>query len=191
MILRAAALSDLPDIMDIEKDAFIPAIQEKKTVFAERIRICSNCFVIFEDETSHETAGYFSAERWDGIPADDTAFTLGHPASKSHHRNGQVLYLSSFALRSTYRGCGFGAGVFCNAVNWFCSHSTGIKTLLLLVNTEWKGALHIYRTYGFTEIRRIPCFFPAPQEPGSDGILMAKPTGDIESCKNRRTGTDD
>lgn len=191
MILRAAALSDLSAVMDIENDSFIPAIREKESVFAERIRICSNCFLIFEDETAHETAGYISAERWQEIPADDTVFTLGHPASKSHHSSGQVLYLSSFALRSAYRGCGLGKGMFCSAVNWFCSHSTGIRTLLLLVNAEWKGALHIYRTYGFTEIRRIPSFFPVLQKPGSDGILMARPAGDIEGCKDRSTGTDD
>jgi len=172
MILRAAKPEDIAGVMNVERNAFIPAIQENEAVFKERIQVCSNCFIIFEDEQSHHTAGYFSAERWQEIPASDSVFVLGHSAAKSQCSTGPVLYLSSFALLAAYRGNGLGRTLFSQSVNWFCSHAQGIHELILLVNSEWKGAEHIYRSYGFKELRRIPGFFPSLTGKNADGIIM-------------------
>ena len=53
------------------------------------------------------------------------------------------------------------------------SHNEEVKTALLLVNEAWKGALHIYKKNGFSELRRIEDFFT---EDGAKtaGIVMTK-----------------
>jgi ribosomal protein S18 acetylase RimI-like enzyme len=185
MILRAAKPEDIAGIMNVELNAFIPAIQENEAVFKERIRVCTNCFIVFEDEISGHTAGYFSAERWNKIPDSDSIFVLGHSAAKSQCRTGPVLYLTSFALLDMYRGSGLGRKLFAQSIDWFTAHNTGIQKLVLLVNSEWKGAEHIYREYGFTELRRIPEFFPVLSGRNTDGIIMTASIPDLGKRQNR------
>jgi ribosomal-protein-alanine N-acetyltransferase len=161
--------------MAVEADAFIPAVQETAAVFAERISVCTNCFLVFEDGPLHRIAGYFSAERWETVPETDSAFRLGHSAARTHSAAGSVLYLSSFALLKTYRGSGLGTELFSRSLAFFISHNSGIQTLLLLVSSTWKNAVRIYGNNGFLRIRTIPAFFPAGvNTPPSDGIIMIR-----------------
>lgn len=174
MILRRGTEQDLGAVMKIEKASFIPAIQETKSVFTERIRVCGNCFIIFEDEETHNAAGYFSAERWAAVPEDDGGFLLNHSASRTYASDGPIIYLSSFAVLPQYRGKGTGRSLFSDSMKWFAEHNPGLTTAVLLVNETWKGALHIYTQYGFREMRRIQGFFPATEGAASDGIVMGK-----------------
>ena len=84
MIIRSAAEKDITTIMDTEQASFIPQIREKKSVFLERIKICRNCFIIFEDEKTGISTGYFSAERWSSIPLTADGFALNHNAANVH-----------------------------------------------------------------------------------------------------------
>lgn len=189
MILRRVTESDLSAVMKIEEASFIPSVQEKREVFAERIRVCSSCFIIFEDETTHEAAGCFSAERWAAVPENGEAFILNHPASSYFKSDGRILYLSSFALLPGYRGRGTGHKIFAESIEWFIAHNKGITAAVLLVNEAWKAAVHIYSQNGFRETNRLPGFFPPQQETNSvicsgyahtrrgqntDGIIMEK-----------------
>ncbi|HAH63124.1 MAG TPA: hypothetical protein DCL73_13625, partial [Treponema sp.] len=160
MIIRRVTERDLSAVMKIEKASFIPAIQETESVFAERIRVCGNCFIIFEDEATHNAAGYFSAERRAAVPKDDGDFSLNHSASRTYAADGPVIYLSSFAVLPQYRGKGTGRSLFSDSMEWFAEHNPGLTTAVLLVNETWKNALHIYTQYGFRETRRIRGFFP-------------------------------
>jgi ribosomal-protein-alanine N-acetyltransferase len=160
--------------MEIERASFISAIQETEAVFAERIRICGNCFIIFEDERPHKTAGYFSAERWAAVPAGGSAFTLNHSAERAFSPDGPVIYLSSFALLPQYRGKGAGRSLFRSSVEWFTEHNPGLTKAVLLVNETWENAAHIYTQYGFHEMYRIPDFFPAGNGTSTSGIVMEK-----------------
>ena len=174
MIIRRVTVQDLPAVMEIERASFIPAIQETKEVFAERIRVCGNCFIIFEDEQSHKTTGYFSAERWAAVPADGSVFSLNHSAEHASAPDGSVIYLSSFALLPQYRGKGTGHSLFSSSVEWFTEHNPGLTKAVLLVNDVWKNAVHIYTQYGFHEMYRIPDFFPAGDGAFTNGIVMEK-----------------
>ncbi len=171
MILRYASAQDIDSIMAIEKSSFIPAIQEKQTVFESRIAAFPHGFIIFEDRQTHSAAGYLCSERWESIPASDVCFTLGHSAKKTHTNGGKILYLSSFALLPLFRGKGSGKALFGEALDFIlaCEQENPIQTILLLVNEEWKGAFHIYETAGFTTLRTIDGIFP-----GHKGILMKK-----------------
>jgi [ribosomal protein S18]-alanine N-acetyltransferase len=174
MILRSVTEKDLTAVMKIEEASFISSVQEKREVFAERISVCGSCFIIFEDETTHEAAGYFSAERWAALPENREAFILNHPASSYFKSDGRILYLSSFALLPEYRGMGAGKKIFAESIEWFIAHNTGIVTAVLLVNEAWKAALHIYTQNGFRETHRLPEFFP-PQPDTSSAVCSERP----------------
>lgn len=167
MTVRKACKDDMAAIMSIEKDAFAAQIQEKTETFAERMEVFGGGFLIFEDDGN--VAGYFCSERWYEIPDNDVLFSLGHPARKTHVSDGKVLYISSFAIFSKFRGKGLGRKLFCKALDFILLHEKGIKQLLLLVNEQWKGALNIYSEYGFQKIRCVDGVFPESQ-----GIIMKK-----------------
>lgn len=173
MIFRAALPSDIRAIMDIESVSFDAATRESEAVFLSRIEICENCFIVFEDVERHRICGYFSAEKWERIPDSDKAFSLEHDPVSSHRPAGSVLYLSSFALLPEYRGCGIGKKLFAQSVEHFSSGNPEVKTALLLVNEAWRGARHIYRKNGFSELRRIENFF-AEDGVKTAGIIMTK-----------------
>ena len=71
MRLRKALISDLDDIMQVEKSSFILPIQEDRAVFEERIRLCPDLFLVFEDDgagSGEKVLGYLSAEIMEKIP---------------------------------------------------------------------------------------------------------------------------
>lgn len=181
MILCPAQPFDIPSIMAIEHSAFIPQIQEKQIVFEERLQTFPQGFLVLDDssyETVHRvgksvTAGYFTSELWNTVPQTDDIFTLGHSASHAHRSDGVVLYASSFALLPEYRGRSLGTPFFRTSLQSICSALPQIKIIVLLVNKEWTGAVHIYESAGFKTLRIIKNFFPSLHTPeGSDGIIM-------------------
>lgn len=187
MILCPAQPFDLPSIMYIERAAFIPPIQEKQKVFDERLELFPQGFFVLSD-SSVETvtkaghavnAGYFCSERWLAVPNDDKAFLLNHKPRKTHVRNGTVLYVSSFALLPDYQGKGIARQFFASSLAALCGAETQIQTVVLLVNEEWKAALHIYETLGFSEVRRIPEFFPSLHKDGKNDGLVMKAAADV------------
>lgn len=183
MNLCPAQPFDIDSIMKIERASFIPGIQEKQSVFEERIRVFSNGFLLLTDNSEKAVkeyghgviAGYFCSEIWDYIPGEDSFFTLGHSAGKVHNDNGKVLYASSFALLPQYRGNGNGRALFENSLKILSTSFPQLETVLLLVNEEWTGAQKIYQSLGFKELRRIPEFFASLTKKSSDGILMTAP----------------
>lgn len=181
MILCPAQPFDLPSIMQIERAAFIPQIQEKQKIFDERLQLFPQGFFVLSD-SSVETltkaghavnAGYFCSELWLSVPSDDKAFALGHKPHKTHYKNGTVLYVSSFALLPDYQGKGFARQFFASSLAALCGALSQIKTVVLLANEEWKSALHIYKALGFNEVRRLTDFFPSlHKREKNDGIVM-------------------
>ena len=184
MILCPAQPFDIPQIMQIERGAFIPPIQEKQKVFENRLRVFPQGFFVLSD-SSVETvakagravdAGYFCCEFWRELPKDDKPFKINHTASQGHYKDGTVLYPTSFALRPEYQGKGLARPFFMSSLAAICGAFSQIQTVLLLVNQEWQRAQHIYTSVGFTELRRAPAFFPSLHtKTGSDGILMTCP----------------
>ncbi len=184
MILCPAQPFDLPSIMHIERAAFIPPIQEKEKIFDERLQVFPQGFFVLSD-SSVETvtraghavnAGYFCSELWLSLPADDKTFVLNHNPYKSHHRNGTVLYASSFALLPDYQGKGIARQFFASSLAAVCGAFSQVKTVALLVNEEWQSAHHIYESLGFTQVRRIQGFFPSlHRREKTDGIIMTCP----------------
>ncbi len=182
---------DISDIMMIERSAFIPAIQEKQSVFEERMRTFPQGFLLLQDASDETvlkkghaaTAGYFCSEIWSCVPPSNDFFELGHSPAKVHDISGPVLYASSFALFPEYRGQHLALPFFNDCLCSLCGTFPSLKTVLLLVNQEWTGARHIYKTLGFNELRTIKNFFPSLHNNSSDGILMTAPADLFRSLK--------
>ncbi|MGN0729463.1 GNAT family N-acetyltransferase [Treponema sp.] len=171
-IVRKVCISDLKNIMEIEKNSFKNGIQESESVFAERIQIFPDGFFILEEENS--AAGYFCSELWDSAVLENSdSFSLNHSASGFHRKNGEILYISSVAVWEKYRGRGFGNKLFQDSVSSILEKFPQIKEMVLIVNEEWISAVKIYRKFGFSEYSRIKNFFSAEGKK-SDGILMRK-----------------
>lgn len=166
--LRQAKLSDIPLIMKIEKLAFIPEIQEIESVFENRIKLCSQLFLIIL--VDNNPAGYLCAERFDEIPRDFQALRIGHEPKDS---KGTVIYVSSFAILPDFRNKGVGKSSWNLCIDYL-SKLPDAKTLLLHVNENWNGAYHIYKSSGFTEIKRLHDFYNGENNTKSDAIVMKK-----------------
>lgn len=76
MIICPAQPFDIFQIMNIERQAFIPSIQEKKRVFEKRLKVFPQGFLALADCSDevvlkNKTAlvcGYLCAEKWDSLP---------------------------------------------------------------------------------------------------------------------------
>lgn len=166
--LIPATLNDLSQIMIVEKDSFLPSIQEEESVFAKRIEFCPETFLVFKD--NKKVIGYICAEYCSRIPSKAEELKLNHLPEKTSESS--ILYISSFAILSDFRGNGIGSELWNRSLA--CFKKTGsFSKILLLVNDEWKGARHIYEKSGFIQIDTFINFFPKinPSEK-SDGILM-------------------
>lgn len=201
MIICPSQSFDIFQIMNIERQSFIPAIQEKKRVFEKRLKIFPEEFLLLADCSDevilkNKTAlvcGYLCSEKWDSLPDFENPdkkseklikkqFCLGHNPLLTHKTNGSVLYVSSFALLKDYRGKGLGEKFFMNSVAALVSSHCEIKKVVILVNEEWNAARKIYEKLGFREIFRLKEFFPTIQKKEfSDGIIME---ADSEMFKN-------
>ena len=171
---------DIPDIMKIERAAFIPAIQENQKTFEERLEVFPEGFFVLADNSEKtvsergkaEIAGYFTSEIWKNFSENDDIFSLGHSASKIHDKNGSVLYFSSFAILPAFQGKHLAENFLICCLNDLCSVFPNIKKIALLVCEEWHGARHIYEKIGFKEVRVIKNFFPSLKKNAADGIVM-------------------
>jgi len=174
--------------MNVERQSFIPEIQESREVFEDRIITFDDGFLVFEDESKlkakspegnavlpgskaapSQIAGYFSSERWAQIPASDELFALGHSARQTHKATGKVLYITSFAILPEFRGHKIGKELFERSLSFILTANKDVQILLLLVNEEWKSAVKIYHNYGFEQVRKINGIFLH-----SAGIIMQK-----------------
>lgn len=177
--LRNAVPADVPQIMKIEDASFIAPIRESADVFAARIDVFPEGFVVFSEavraDAAAPLAGYLCGELWRETPEAAADLSVGHDIACAHCAGGSVFYISSFALLPEFRGKGNGRQLFARAVEYACGRCRRVSELALLVNEEWTGARRIYTDFGFSEVRRIPQMFPADGGGSRTGIVMTRP----------------
>ena len=168
VFIRNANFDDIAGIMNIEHLSFSGDIIESQKVFEDRISLFSDGFLVAVFE--NRIVGYISSELWlflENVPISN--FTLNHSVFDTHHSNGEELYISSIAVDPKFRGSGVGKDLFEELLKTVPSKYT-LKSIILLVSSNWERAYSMYQKRGFAEINRIPDFF----SPSEDGIIMRK-----------------
>lgn len=172
-LIRNATLEDINQIMEVEKNGFIPQIQEEQAVFEERIKICPELFLVFQDET-FKIVGYLSAEYLEKIPQSADELKLGHFPKKIENKNELIIYISSFSILPECRGNKNGTKLWNKSLEFLeKKHSSKVK-FVLLVNELWEKAVHIYEKSGFKITKIFPDFFLTVENTFSYGILMER-----------------
>lgn len=173
MKIRQALSSDIDSIMQVEAAGFIPQIQEERSVFLKRIALCAQLFLVFEDEGSGRVGGYLCAEELSKLPTGASELALGHlPSESSSSSQKKIIYISSFSILPEFRGKGTGRDLWNKSLLYF-KQRFGDATFVLLVNSVWAGAKHIYEDSGFVQTAVFRDFFPTLDSAAkTDGILM-------------------
>ncbi len=165
--IRQAALSDINHIMHIEQASFAPAIRETQSIFEERLTVAPECSRVLYSTANGRIFGYFTAEIWEKSSLSEETFLLGHSTAACHVPNGNVLYISSFALLPELRGrkietadgsMGIAKMFFRSALEEILAAHPNIQKMLLLVHEDWKNAQRIYQSENFACLTAFPEF---------------------------------
>jgi len=167
--VRKAITQDLSAIMTIEEQSFAEPTREQEETFRRRISAFPEGFLVLSDADT-AVCGYFCSELWNHVPTTPAAFTLGHDASRSHVPAGTVLYISSIAILPECRGSGTGHRFLQQCLDSILAAHPQITDLVLLVNSHWPAARHLYTTLGFQPYGTIPSFFRECNGAGADGV---------------------
>jgi ribosomal protein S18 acetylase RimI-like enzyme len=107
--IAQAKNDDIDEIMRIENACFSPEIRESREVFLDRIATFPDGTLVLRSGTARACAGYLCSEIWNEVPAClHEAWSLGHSAKERHSSDGEILYISSFAVDPAFRGKGTG-----------------------------------------------------------------------------------
>jgi len=101
--IRQASTFDLPEIIALENEAFgARGTAESSAVIESRLKVFpEGCLVV---ESNGKTIGYASSEKW----SQEYEPLLDIDPFARHAKNGHMFCISSFAIRLTHRGKGFG-----------------------------------------------------------------------------------
>ena len=166
--IRRAFMDDIDAIMKVEESSFAEGIREERKVFLERIRNCPGKFLVYLNAEG-TVSGYICAETLSEMPKTQEQICLGHAPQNC---DGDILYVSSFALLPAYRGRGNGSLLWDASIDYFMA-TGNYKKICLLVNADWTGAKRIYEKSGFALVRTFSNFFETDGKK-SDGLLMER-----------------
>lgn len=184
MTVRLANKNDIETIMHIECASFAKDICESEETFLKRIDIAPSYFIVFEKDA--KIVGYLCAEKWETLPTGVTVFQLNHDITKTHRPNGNILYISSFAVLPCARGHGNGKHFFESALNFFLENDKTISTFALIVNELWQNALSIYKSFGFIIKEIFPNFFLQNQNYSRALFMISKKKTGLHACGTRK-----
>ena len=144
---RTAVVADIDGIMEMEYDSFHEEVREKRELFLERIQVFPEGFIIMEIEEKY--AGYITSELWNFKEYRERRnFMINHSIKKCHDYNGKELYITSFAVKSEYRGKNYGKLMF----EYFMDkmkEKYSPNCISLIVAERWEKAVDIYIKNGF------------------------------------------
>ena len=170
--MRGATRADLEEIMAVERESFEEGVVEPSEVFAERVEVFPDGFLVLLDEGG-AVIGYICAELRAALPAQrQEAFALGRSISRSHHAGGAVLYISSMGLKRGARGAGLGARMLGELKRVALLKHPQVKHISLIVSEEWPHAQRIYERAGLAQVGRLVGFFTPLGRPPADAIVM-------------------
>lgn len=174
--LRQAVPADLEAVMALETAGFVPGIVEDREVFARRIGVFPEGFLLAETPGGLP-AGYLCAEVWSGwdpASSDLSRFDLGHDIGAYLDRDGDTLYIASMTVAPGFRGNGAGRSLFCRGLMTLEASFPRVRRAVLIVNEHWTGARRIYTGEGFAEVGTLPGFFRPDGGPVGAAVVMVR-----------------
>lgn len=135
---RPATSTDLPQIADLDHEAFSPyGTAESPAVFARRLAVFPEGFIVAEDQGA--IVGYGCSEKWlalrEPVMDEDPALT--------HHPAGVVFCITGMAVRLSHRGRGLGLALAQRMID--IARQQGCRQVLL----ETTHAQGLYERLGF------------------------------------------
>jgi ribosomal-protein-alanine N-acetyltransferase len=174
-LVRQATIPDLPAIMRIERESFLPGVVEGEEVFRGRIRVFPEGFLVLEVPGTSGPVGYVCSEIWDGTEKLSAGlFELGQAVEGRHRPGGRVLYVSSTGLLRKARGRGLGHLLFATLIERVRANRPDVASIVLIVSEAWTAARRIYAAEGFVEVLRIDGFFQPVGGRREAGIVMRR-----------------
>jgi len=174
LVFREAKMTDIENIMKLEKKCFNEYTQENQDVYEERIRYFPEGFIVMENDLCFY--GAVSSEIWNykkNIAIND--FTLGHSIKNKLDLNGNELYISSIGVFPQYRSNGYGKKLFNELIIHVKMIFPNVTKGILLINETWITAMKIYLDFGFEKIHEFPNFFSTDDNQGKQkAIVMRK-----------------
>jgi [ribosomal protein S18]-alanine N-acetyltransferase len=172
---RTALPRDLNDILKVEQTCFAADFCESASIFAERIKVFPEGFIIMEFEGN--VMGFLCSEIWnykENLSSKD--FSLGHSIAQVHQASGNELYISSWGIAPDFRGEGLGKELFDKSLEIITQNYPKLKSTILIVSETWDKALNIYQHQGFTNIMILDEFFAyaSIEMLNENGIVMRK-----------------
>jgi ribosomal-protein-alanine N-acetyltransferase len=146
--LREFSLSDLNEVLEIERASFPKKQVYSKSRFERYYQKCPESFIVAESE--NEVVGYTIGKLKNRVPAKPVAEII------------------SLAVRPDFRQKGIGKEL----TNFLISHfkKRGVKEIFLEVRTENKTAISFYKNLGFTVLKTLKNYY----RNGDDAYLMEK-----------------
>jgi len=172
--LKNAQIRDLPVILKLEKEGFLPGIQEKEDVFIQRLKFFPQGFFLVYERNM--ILGYINFEIWERKASWETyPFQLNHHIAGVLNIHGPILYLASMTISPLVRGKKVGTWLLRRGVERMIQDFPQLEEVILVVNEQWKGAQKIYLSMGFRVLGKIEGFFTAEAMNTSAALVMRKP----------------
>ncbi|HSB02364.1 MAG TPA: GNAT family N-acetyltransferase [Anaerolineales bacterium] len=143
ILIRNARDQDIPAVVEIDREAFSPyGTAEKPETFPLRLTAFPDGFIILVAE--NEIAGFGSSEKW----LTEHEPSLDENPSVTHQLEGRVLCITAMAVRTKYRGRGYGLLLLDKLIE--IAHREGCRKILL----ETTHAQGLFLKRGFQTVRK-------------------------------------
>jgi ribosomal-protein-alanine N-acetyltransferase len=173
---REAVLSDINNIMALERACFNTDTQESENTYLERIDAFPQGFIVMETAdrmAGTDFLGAVSSELWKYEPSiSRDSFALDHSITKQLKLEGNELYISSIGIFPEYRKYGYGKLLFRELLNRVKISFPLVVKGILLINEEWEQARKLYANNGFHEAAVFNDFFTSNNGTKTKGIVM-------------------
>ena len=142
ILVRNAREQDIPAVAEIDAEAFASyGTSEKPGTFQLRLTAFPNGFIILVAD--NEIAAYGCSEKW----LTEREPSLDENAAKTHDLDGRIFCITGMAVRTKYRGRGYGLLVLDKLME--IAHLEGCKKIVL----ETTHAQGLYQKRGFKVIQ--------------------------------------
>src|SRR5574341_155577 len=124
ILVRNARDQDLPDVADIDAEAFSPyGTTENRETFQLRLNAFPDGFIILV--TDNEIAAFGCSEKW----LTEREPGLDENPWATHHLDGRILCITAMAVKMKYRGRGLGLRVLDKLME--IAHREGCRKIVL------------------------------------------------------------